>query len=451
MRESLRSESGMTIVEAMVAALLLAIGGMATLQVIDVSARTNYRAEQSQVVINQLQRELEELRTIDYAELAMTSVPTASPDANDPLNRVVGTSYAVNRDGTRPAEMAVDAENGAVDPRPTRFTSGDVSGVIHRFVVWQNNDACDPSLCPGTHDIKRLIVTARVDDGAVGGERAYQELQSTAVDPDAARDASVSPPAPDELAAQELWLTDTGCNRTERSATVAEHQTHNTLGECAAGSTQSTTPGAPDLLVPEAPPLDPDFPSDQQPIFDLATDLEPVQNPGSDRGLQVNAQAANGCAFTPGQQAGTATPHQQTHRWLTAPMPAGFTFVAEGTGTLELWTQTVGGAIHPGRICIYLFERRLDVNGDSVDVPISDARTGAPYFTHAEPAWAAGTWGKVAVPLRFALTRIEAGERLGIALSVERGGTGGDALQFLYDHPDFDSRVELETTTPLTG
>lgn len=450
---SLRDESGMTIVEAMVAALLLAIGGMATLQVLDVSARTTYRAEQSQVVVNQLQRELEELRTLGYEEVAMTSLPTAVADANDPRRRISGGRFAVNRNLTRPAELVVDSANGTIDPAPLRFESGDVTGEIFRFVVWQNNDACDESLCPGTHDLKRLIVAARLDQVATGGTRVYQELQSTVVDPDAARDASISPPAPDSLEAQELWLTDTGCDRSERQPIAGDHAAHNTLGECETGTTTGTTPGAPDLLNPEAPPLDPAFPSTQQPLFDLASDLEPVEGAGADRGLQLNAGARAGCDFSPDQATGTAEPHHQIHRWLTAPMPAdpAFTFVLEGSGTLELWTQTINGASHPGRICVHLFSRERGVDGSAVDVAIGDASTGQPAFSFTQMAWPTGGWGRVAIPLDFPLTRINPGERLGVAISVDREGTGGDALQFLYDHPDFDSRLELETTTPLPG
>jgi hypothetical protein len=430
-------------IETMVAALLLAIGGMATLQVLDVSARTTFRSEQSQVVANQLQRELEKMRTIGYEELAMTRLPAPSGDATDPRHRIAGGAFAVNRDGTRVAEMVV-ADAGRVDPGPERFTSGDVSGEIHRFVVWQNNDACDPALCPGTHDFKRLIVAARVDTASVG-PRSYQELHSTVTDPDAARDASISPPAPDSLEAQELWLTDTGCDKDGREPIAGSHVTHNTLGECDAGTSGGALPGAPDLLVPEAPPLDPAFPSDEQPLFDLAGDLEPLSGADEDRGLQLNAQAAPGCDFSPSEPAGTAEPHQQTHRWVTAPMPGdpAFTFVLEGTATLELWTQTINGAVHPGRICVHLFSRETNVHGETVDVPIADATT------FAESRWPIGAWGRVTVPVSFPLTRIGPGERLGLALSVERGGTGADALQFLYDHPDFDSRLELETVTPL--
>ena len=35
------------------------------------------------------------------------------------------------------------------------------------------------------------------------------------------------------------------------------------------------------------------------------------------------------------------------------------------------------------------------------------------------------------------------------ALAVRRNNTNGDYLQFMYDHPDYPSRLELQTTTPI--
>ena len=42
------------------------------------------------------------------------------------------------------------------------------------------------------------------------------------------------------------------------------------------------------------------------------------------------------------------------------------------------------------------------------------------------------------------------GERLGVAISVERSGTNpGDGLEFMYDHPSFDSRLQIKTSSVL--
>jgi hypothetical protein len=45
---------------------------------------------------------------------------------------------------------------------------------------------------------------------------------------------------------------------------------------------------------------------------------------------------------------------------------------------------------------------------------------------------------------------VPAGDRVGLAVGVERQGTlDGSGLQFEYDHPSFDSRIEVDTHSLL--
>jgi hypothetical protein len=46
---------------------------------------------------------------------------------------------------------------------------------------------------------------------------------------------------------------------------------------------------------------------------------------------------------------------------------------------------------------------------------------------------------------------IPAGDRLGLALSVERANTPADAIPIMYDHPNYASRIEVDTNTPIDG
>jgi hypothetical protein len=46
---------------------------------------------------------------------------------------------------------------------------------------------------------------------------------------------------------------------------------------------------------------------------------------------------------------------------------------------------------------------------------------------------------------------IPVGDRLGVALSVERSNTEADAIPIMYDHPDYRTRIEVETSTPIEG
>src|SRR5207248_11105242 len=126
-------------VEVMVAALILVIGSLAVLSLVTASAHNSYRSEQSQVVSNLLQQEMEKIQQLPYDQIALTGVPSDSTDTNNPDWRIQGTSYSITQDGTQPRSLVYNGgsldgggtvSGGAVDPGPTAFTSGGVSGEI---------------------------------------------------------------------------------------------------------------------------------------------------------------------------------------------------------------------------------------------------------------------------------------------------------------------------------
>ena len=117
LRRRLREQSGFTVVEGAVAGLLLMFGALGTLQLFDTSTRAGFRAEESQTLNNRLQAELEEIKQLPFAGMALTSLPSHSSDSNDPRWRVNGSNFAISSDGGILKPMVVDAQNGAVDAR----------------------------------------------------------------------------------------------------------------------------------------------------------------------------------------------------------------------------------------------------------------------------------------------------------------------------------------------
>ena len=71
------------------------------------------------------------------------------------------------------------------------------------------------------------------------------------------------------------------------------------------------------------------------------------------------------------------------------------------------------------------------------------------YFVYAENPWPAGSWLRRRVKMNFSSTTVATGQRVGVEIAVRRNGTTGDVLQFMYDHPNYPSRLEVETSTPL--
>ena len=472
-----RRQDGITMIETMIAALVLALGSLATLNLVGTQARNTFRAEQSQVVSNRLQEEMEKIKQLPYNQIALTGIPTDTTDVSDPRWRVSGGSYSVTQDGTQLRPLVYNGSAlfgggtvsaGAISPAPQSFTSGDVGGTIYRFVVWENDASCPATSCPGSQDLKRVIVAIKLNATGPGGVRRYQELQSMVADPNASTGTNQNSPV--NSTPWTFFLTDTpiGCSDTDRQPITGDHLVHNTNGSCSAGlknSSNCTTvlgitscpAGTPDLMVTHAPPL-----VDETPLFDFATDVEPAVNPDQDKGLQMPKPNTTGCLqslFQPIKNAQGAilpdpdpTRMQTIHKWITNPMGSGFNVVLSGTGSLNLWTQTINAGTYPGKICFWIFERHLDALGVPVDTPYFNLDLSSTYFTHTPlgGVWPS-TWSELQVPLRFNGAGIALGpnSRLGFALQVERQGTNGGGMQFMYDEPSFDSRLVVDTTSLL--
>ena len=469
-RRLMAPDAGMTIVEVMVAVLILVIGSIAVLSAVDTAARSAFRAEQSQVVVNRLQEEAEKIRQLPFEEVALTGVPAHDSNQTSPAWRVSGTNFALAKDGSATRPMVYNGGSlqgggtitgGTVASGPTPFASGDVHGQIYRYIVWLNDDSCPESKCPGSQDIKRVIIAALLDTTASGGQQAYQEIHADLTNPDASPVDNPLPPGQDEPAAWQFWLTDTPCSFNSRQPITGEHLTHNTLGTCANGLKTGGTAGAPDLMFTEAPPLNNSFPPDAQPLYDYATDVEPTSNAGQDRGLQLKSPSGllgqTGCL--PMNLGGLTETNKQwkVHRWLSPAIPNGYDVLLNGHGSLSLWTQTINGAVHPGRICVYLFTRQLNGLGVPIDTPVLnlDDPVAVDHFPYSQASWPNGNWGEIEIPMHFAAANGGAlhllpGTRLGLAIGVHRNGTlPGDGLQFNYDTPSFDSRLEVQSSSLL--
>ena len=97
-----------------------------------------------------------------------------------------------------------------------------------------------------------------------------------------------------------------------------------------------------------------------------ATDVEPSSGGTLDKGVQLRRPTngtLNSCAISSisnvlNLPALESNRGQKLHKWVTPPIPSGFNDVLlTGEANLSLWTQTLNGAEHAGKICIYLFRR----------------------------------------------------------------------------------------------
>lgn len=452
----------MTIVEVVVAGMILIVGALGVLGIVDAAGHNVFRAEQSQVVANLLQKEMEKLRQVPYSELALTSLPSHATDPENPNNRIASTNFFyTGRNGTGLKQIVYNGgtsdgetiKGGTVNPGPTTFEVGKLKGTVYRYVVW---DTCPATLCQDGRHLKRAVVAVRLDTTAAGGARLYQEIQGQFVDPEV--EPSVLPeqdPGGSDDESWTLWLTDTPCNQAERltpPAKEGDHLTHNTRANCANGVHTGSTPGAPDLLWPEAPTGETDY------SYDYATDVEPKS--GVDEGLQILPGGSCGAAATTELATGVAKepdPHpaayQQVHRWLSPPVPSHKgeqDLLLTGEGTLSLWTRTLGAAVYSGEICAWLFARTESAGSVTDTLVVNLGPPPSLDFSYFAQAWPSSGWTEISMPLSFGYAEeggalpLPPGSRLGLALSIGSGTSS--ALQLRYDMPSFDSRIQLATT-----
>ena len=179
---------GFTLVEVLVAAVILVIGSAGILLTFVAGIHNVQRGNESQVAISVAEREMEKVSSLPYEKIALTSTPAHSTETANPNSRVTGSTFNLNRTGTAENATMVVESAGGVAPGPTAFSSGGVSGEVYRFVVWRKDAAycaANPtkSSCTSGQSFKRVVVDVWPDKPGSGSQRAYSELQSDFVDP----------------------------------------------------------------------------------------------------------------------------------------------------------------------------------------------------------------------------------------------------------------------------
>lgn len=466
MRRALHNHAGFTIVEVLIAILILSLGAMTTFSLLSAATRNAQRAKASQVALEFAEQELEYLRSLKNKELALTATPAPSTNELSPNYRVSNGTFALTRSPLGTYKTLVvnggsqygggEIAGGTISPGPTPFENGDVKGKVYRYIVWRNDPQCPEASCPGKQDYKQIVVAVRLDKvPSQAAERGYYEVQSNFVDPTTNSESSPLPSSSGSVVAEQFFLTDTPCSatgETVRQEITGNHLLHNTLGTCASEPQTGTTAGAPDALLLGAPP-DPDVEDPNNPLeYDYSNDFYLDTTPDTGTGVQIRKDDTTGCHYVP---TGTTNPESQIHRWVTDPMAE--KFVMSEKATLQFFTESLNHAEAPGKVCVYLFKRHEAGNPPvATDTLLTNTSGGTAYWTYVPPKGAnwPSSWTKVRLTMTFneAPYTIPAGDRIGVAISVERKETSlVDALSFMYDHPERVSRLEVDTSTPIAG
>jgi prepilin-type N-terminal cleavage/methylation domain-containing protein len=173
-RGELAREDGFTLIELMVAIMVLAVGLVALVTSFDHSRDLVSVAEKTEVASHRAERELERILSLSYASVAHPSTPASSLNSADPAFYVDGTSYRYDQDSSplppetlaAPATGASATNPPANDPLRAPQTWNDsesrLTGRIQSFITWTGTDDyctdADRSRCA-----KRVTVAATVD------------------------------------------------------------------------------------------------------------------------------------------------------------------------------------------------------------------------------------------------------------------------------------------------
>jgi hypothetical protein len=143
------------------------------------------RGEETQIALSIAQRELEKVRSYTYEAVAFPtgSLPSASAESGNFLQRVSSANFNVRRTGTAELKPMATSASGKLSAAPTTFNSGGSTGQTYVVAVTMNDKPCEEATKkPCTY--KRVIVAVQLDKRPNQSyKHSYYELQSDFVNP----------------------------------------------------------------------------------------------------------------------------------------------------------------------------------------------------------------------------------------------------------------------------
>lgn len=480
-KRMLGREQGFTIIELLVAVLIVMIGIIATLGVFGASKRTTLVAQRHEIAVHVAQKEMEAMRSFKYSELGLkvnsSAGPQYSSDPKSPNNRIRSSDGYFIVDPTAGSgscceEMVTrsnsDATGGQVDPGGTQASPGEpfsvgsgssaVSGKIYRYVTWRDEN-CAVGICNGTHNTKRLIVAVTLNpigSPAVGPFKPVWEM-SIASDPNEGPTGSTNPPPPapppPATSAQNFYLYNKVCDPSDTnngySAPGGSHATYDSASD-AALCENATASRRPNLMGPVAPT----YSNPPVPPYKYSNDVGPAD--GYPAGLAM-LKTGTGCPSSsyPAADASDSTKANNKwskHGWSTKKFTQPFQL--SGSVFLSVWTTSVGSTSGAGRFCATLIDRKN--GGAPQDIVLgSMSREYSPWpTTKVDPGRDCGTSDfPCGRQLSFSMTvtpaAVRADSRLVLVLTTL--STSEKDIVWLFDDPRYRSLLEIETSTPCTA
>lgn len=181
-----RGQDGFTVVEVLVAALVLTLGIISLVGAFDPARRLGTNAEKRQVGSARAEQELDRIRSLPWNQIALKAQPTKNAGATpaDPTYYITSscpvTTAPVSgspcyqwdwKKASSQEVLDVDTTNGDSTPNPQSWTTtistsnGSVrlSGKTYRFITWANDTECTNPTCGAANDYRRVTVAVTVN------------------------------------------------------------------------------------------------------------------------------------------------------------------------------------------------------------------------------------------------------------------------------------------------
>jgi prepilin-type N-terminal cleavage/methylation domain-containing protein len=159
-------EDGFSLVELMVASMVLAVGLLALVSGLDHSREVVNRSEKIEAATHQAEEAIERVLAMRYPRVALPALPSSSASEADPRFYVSGSNYEWDQgtEGGLFEALSVDAVDGQVaNSYDWADSDSRLEGTVHQFVTI-TGDRCTGTGCPSeVQSAKRVTVAVTVD------------------------------------------------------------------------------------------------------------------------------------------------------------------------------------------------------------------------------------------------------------------------------------------------
>lgn len=490
-----RAQDGLTLVEVLVAILVLTVGILSLIQTFDSSRKLTLVAERRASIAHLAQREIERLESVPYNELAMATAPTHSGESSNPDYYVdysspvkckeehSGGCYAWNAEKPTEEEPLVISESGkkcpttgateaekcgVISASPTgiscseinpfgacEWSDGRLTGSIYDFVTsHEDTKACEK--CTTTYKRVTVVVTVNVSSGAKPTPVRFSTLIANPASSKENPLASPGTKCGDESCTQGIekgkaetyFLRDVEAEAAEKLTLAKAEEEVVKESEATGHATHATieAPGHPDLMDTTPPTRKAlyDYSNDQDLIGGVAASTMSLES-GACEGQTIEGTCYGGRRIAAGGECQTevkgSTAKADGEMWVTEPLGAQTKLT--GAGGLTLYTQTVGGVAAGVTLCVAVYDvgEKLEDLWSSTNQP-----TELGYASYYSGSWPTSV---SSIGFVFSLTfskgdqTIAEKHRIGFRIWPSPTSTG--AISALYDTELQKAFVQLNT------